>query len=135
MAPKIAISGLICYYPMMVNMTRGLRDVAPEQMELMRVLCATPREIFTQVRLQNSIPYMFAALKVTASTSVIGAVVGEWVGATQGLGAVIIDSTVHYESPMLYAAVVVGSAFSAVFFFLVTSLEKFLLKWKVERDG
>ena len=63
MEPKIAIAAIICFFPTLVNMTRGLRDVQPEQLELMRVLSATPREVFFRIRVPNALPYLFSALQ------------------------------------------------------------------------
>ncbi|HSS84979.1 MAG TPA: ABC transporter permease, partial [Reyranella sp.] len=85
MEPKIAIAAIICFFPTLVNMTRGLRDVRSEQLELMRVLSATPREVFMRIRVPNALPYLFSALKIAASTAVIGAIVGEWIGSTKGI--------------------------------------------------
>ena len=131
MEPKIAIAALICFFPTLVNTTRGLRDVNPQQLELMHVLSASPREVFLKVRLRNSLPYLFSALKITASTAVIGAIVGEWIGANKGIGALIIQSTYNFDTPLLYATIVVGSCFSAAFFGLVVWLEGRFLKWNV----
>lgn len=133
MEPKIAIAALICFFPTLVNMTRGLRDVNPQQLELMHVLSASPREIFVKVRLRNSLPYLFSALKITASTAVIGAIVGEWIGANKGIGALIIQSTYNFDTPLLYATIVVGSCFSAAFFGVIVWLEGRFLKWNVAR--
>ncbi|MFL5240136.1 MAG: ABC transporter permease [Rhizomicrobium sp.] len=77
MEPKIAIAALICFFPTLVNMVRGLESVNPQAMELMRVLSASKREVFFKLRLYNSLPYLFSALKIAASTAVIGAIVGE----------------------------------------------------------
>lgn len=132
MEPKIAIAAIICFFPTLVNMTRGLRDVSPQQMELMHVLSASQREIFLKVRLKNSLPYLFSALKIAASTSVIGAIVGEWIGATQGIGALIIQATYNFDSPLLYATIVVGSVFSGTFFAAISWAEGRFLKWNIE---
>ncbi|HYM31166.1 MAG TPA: ABC transporter permease [Candidatus Cybelea sp.] len=129
MSPKIAIAALVCFFPTLVNMTRGLRDVSKEQLELMRILSASPREVFFKLRTYNALPYLFSALKIAASTAVIGAIVGEWIGSTTGIGALIISSTYNYDSPMLYATVVVGSTFSALFFSVISLLERRVLKW------
>ena len=131
MSPKIAIAALICFFPTLVNMTRGLRDVSPEQLELMRILSASPREVFVKLRVYNALPYLFSALKIAASTAVIGAIVGEWIGSTLGIGALIIQSTYNYDSPMLYATIVVGSTFSALFFAVISLVERRVLKWHV----
>jgi NitT/TauT family transport system permease protein len=131
MEPKIAIAALICFFPTLVNMTRGLRDVNPQQLELMHVLSASPREVFIKVRLKNAMPYLFSALKIAASTAVIGAIVGEWIGSTVGIGALIIQATYSFDSPLLYATIVVGSVFSATFFAVISWAERHFLTWNV----
>lgn len=130
MEPKIAIAALICFFPTLVNMVRGLESVNPQAMELMRVLSASKREVFFKLRLQNSLPYLFSALKIAASTAVIGAIVGEWIGSTVGIGALIIQSMYAFDSAMLYATVIVGSTFSVCFFLAITLIERFTVRWK-----
>jgi NitT/TauT family transport system permease protein len=134
MAPKIAIAALVCFFPTLVNMTRGLRDVSTEQIELMHILSATPREVFIKLRVFNALPYLFSALKIAASTAVIGAIVGEWIGSTTGIGALIISATYNFDSPLLYATIVVGSTFAALFFGVITLIEHRVLKWHVARQ-
>ncbi|MBN9089970.1 MAG: ABC transporter permease [Reyranella sp.] len=129
MEPKIAIAAIICFFPTLVNMTRGLRDVRPEQLELMRILSATPREVFFRIRVPNALPYLFSALKIAASTAVIGAIVGEWIGSNVGIGALIIQATYNFDSPLLYATIVVGSTFSALFFGVISLAERSMLRW------
>ncbi len=132
---KVAIAALICFFPTLVNMTRGLRAVSPQQMELMRILSASPTEIFFKLRLKSSLPYLFSALKIAAATSVIGAIVGEWIGATTGIGALIIQATYNFDSALLYATIVVGSVFSAAFFGVISQAERYFLKWNVSQTG
>ena len=134
MSPKIAIAALVCFFPTLVNMTRGLRDVSTEQIELMHILSATPREVFLKLRVFNALPYLFSALKIAASTAVIGAIVGEWIGSTTGIGALIISATYNFDSPLLYATIVVGSTFAALFFGVITLVERRILKWHVTRQ-
>jgi NitT/TauT family transport system permease protein len=130
MEPKIAIAALICFFPTLVNMVRGLESVNPQAMELMRVLSASKTEVFFKLRLQNSLPYLFSALKIAASTAVIGAIVGEWIGSTVGIGALIIQSMYAFDSAMLYATVIVGSTFSVLFFVAITLIEQMVVRWK-----
>jgi NitT/TauT family transport system permease protein len=80
LAPKIAIAAIVCLFPTLVNMVRGLEAVSPQAMELMHVLSASKWEIYVKLRLPTSVPYLFSALKIAASTSVVGAIVGEWIG-------------------------------------------------------
>jgi NitT/TauT family transport system permease protein len=129
MEPKIAIAALICFFPTLVNMVRGLESVNPQAMELMRVLSASQWEIYFKLRLQNSIPYLFSALKIAASTAVIGSIVGEWIGSTVGIGALIIQATYAFDSALLYATVIVGSTFSVLFFLSITMIERLVVRW------
>ncbi|MCX7323004.1 MAG: ABC transporter permease [Hyphomicrobiales bacterium] len=130
MEPKIAIAALICFFPTLVNMVRGLESVNPQQLELMRVLSASKSETFFKLRLPNAVPYLFSALKIAASTAVIGAIVGEWIGSNTGIGALIIQSTYNFDSAMLYATVIVGSAFSVMFFLTITLIERLVVRWQ-----
>jgi NitT/TauT family transport system permease protein len=127
--PKIAIAAFICFFPTLVNMVRGFESVNPQAMELMRVLSASKSEVFFKLRLQNSMPYLFSALKIAASTSVIGAIVGEWIGTTTGIGALLIQAMYNFDSALLYATVVVGSCFSVCFFLVITVIERFVVRW------
>lgn len=135
MEPKIAIAALVCFFPTLVNMVRGLEAVNPQAMELMRVLSASTREVFFKIRVLNSLPYLFSALKIAASTAVIGAIVGEWIGSTDGIGALIIQATYNFDSALLYATVIVGSSFSVLFFFVIIIAERLIVRWKVPAVG
>lgn len=130
MEPKITIAALICFFPTLVNMVRGLEAVNPQSMDLFRVISASKTEIFFKLRLPNSLPYLFSALKIAASTSVIGAVVGEWIGSTQGIGALIIQATYNFDSALLYSAVLMSSVFSGLFFLAITFLERTVVRWQ-----
>jgi NitT/TauT family transport system permease protein len=127
--PKIAIAAFICFFPTLVNMVRGFESVNPQAMELMRVLSASKTEVFFKLRLQNSLPYLFSALKIAASTSVIGAIVGEWIGTTTGIGALLIQAMYNFDSALLYASVMVGSCFSVCFFLVISLIERLVVRW------
>lgn len=129
-APKIVIAGLICFFPTLVNMVRGLKSLQPQMIELMRVLSASKREVLFKVRMQASLPFLFAALKIASTTCVIGAIVGEWIGSNVGLGALIIDATYNFRSPLLYATVLMAAGMSVLFFTIVTLVEKMVLTWR-----
>ncbi|WP_432726195.1 ABC transporter permease [Variovorax sp. W6] len=130
--PKITIAALVCFFPTLVNMVRGLESVNPQAMELMRVLSASKTEIFFRLRLLNALPYLFSALRIAASMCVIGAVVGEWVGATVGIGAMILQATFNFDSPLLYAAIMMSATLSGLFFLLVALAEKLVIRWQPE---
>lgn len=126
---KVVIAALICFFPTLVNMVRGLQSVSPQALELARILSASKSEVFWKIRLPSSLPFLFSALKIAATTCVIGAIVGEWVGADLGLGALIIDSTFNFRSPLLYATVFLSSGLSVLLFAGVTIAEKLIVRW------
>jgi len=130
MEPKITIAALVCFFPTLVNTVRGLESVNPQAMELMRVLSASKTEIFFKLRLYNALPYLFSALRIAASMCVIGAVVGEWVGANVGVGAMIIQATFNFDSALLYSAIVMSASLSGAFFLAVTLVERWLIRWQ-----
>ena len=129
-APKIVIAALICFFPTLVNMVRGLQAVSPQMLELMRVLSASDREVLLKIRLQSSLPFLFAALKIASTTCVIGAIVGEWIGSNYGLGSLIIEATYNFRAPLLYATVILGAGLAVAFFVTTTLVERRVLKWK-----
>lgn len=128
--PKIAIAALVCFFPTLVNMVRGLDAANPQAMELMRVLSASKTEVFFKLRLYSALPYLFSALRIAASLAVIGAVVGEWIGATRGIGALIIQATYNFDSALLYSAIVMSAFLSGSFFLVIALLERWIVKWQ-----
>lgn len=126
---KVVIAALICFFPTLVNMVRGLQSVSPQALELARILSASKSEILWKIRLPSSLPFLFSALKIAATTCVIGAIVGEWVGADVGLGALIIDSTFNFRSSLLYATVFMSSGLSVLLFASVTIAERLIVRW------
>lgn len=131
--PKIAIAALVCFFPTLVNMVRGLDAANPQAVELMRVLSASKTEVFFKLRLQSSLPYLFSALRIAASLSVIGAVVGEWIGATRGIGALIIQATYNFDSALLYSAIVMSAFLSGSFFMVIALLERRVIRWQPQQ--
>jgi NitT/TauT family transport system permease protein len=126
---KVVIAALICFFPTLVNMVRGLEAVSPQALELARILSASKSEIFWKMRLPSSLPFLFSALRIAATTSVIGAIVGEWVGSDLGLGALILDSTFNFNSPLLYATVFLSSGLSVLLFAAVALAERLVIRW------
>ncbi|MFK7964049.1 MAG: ABC transporter permease [Burkholderiaceae bacterium] len=130
MTPKVIIAAVICFFPTLVNMIRGFKSVSSSELELMRILSANRREVFFKLRLRRSLPYLFSSLRIASTTCVIGAIVGEWVGANLGLGALIIQATFNYRSGLLYAAILVSSLLAITLFSIVVLLEKRYLRWQ-----
>ncbi|PBB21480.1 ABC transporter permease [Mesorhizobium sp. WSM4313] len=129
MTPKIVIAAVICFFPTLVNMIRGLDSASDNEHELFRVLSATHSEIFWSLRLPRALPMLFSSLRIASATAVIGAIVGEWIGSDKGLGALIIQATFNYQSDRLYAAIVLSSSLSIALFCLVVLTERRIIKY------
>lgn len=127
---KIVIAAIICLFPTLVNTIRGLESVSPSELELMRIMAASRREAFFRLRLPRSIPFLFSALRIACTTSVIGAIVSEWVGSEAGLGVLIIQSTFDYRTELLYAAIVTSSALALCMFGAVALVEQRFVRWR-----
>jgi len=129
MTPKIVIAAVICFFPTLVNMIRGLDSASSSEHELFRVLSATRWEVFWSLRLPRALPMLFSSLRIASATAVIGAIVGEWIGSDKGLGALIIQATFNYQSDRLYAAIVLSSSLSIALFALVVLVERRVIKY------
>ncbi|WP_421913416.1 ABC transporter permease [Mesorhizobium sp.] len=129
MTPKIVIAAVICFFPTLVNMIRGLDSASHNEHELFRVLSATRWEIFWGLRLPRALPMLFSSLRIASATAVIGAIVGEWIGSDKGLGALIIQATFNYQSDRLYAAIVLSSCLSIALFCAVVLVERRAIKY------
>ncbi|HIQ05907.1 MAG TPA: ABC transporter permease [Anaerolineae bacterium] len=127
--PKVVVVALVCFFPIAVNTADGLRGADPDFVALLRAMGASRWAIFTRVRVPSSLPSFFSGLKIAATYSVIGAVIGEWVGASKGLGIYMLRSSNAFRTAQLFAAIVVTSLLSIALFLLVSGLEHWLLPW------
>jgi len=127
---KITIAAVLCFFPVLVNTLRGLTSVDPESIELMRSYAARESSVFRRVRIPNSLPYVFTALKVASVLAMIGAVVGDYFGgSTQALGVVILSSVAlsHYE--VAWAAILVASVLGLAFYASISLVERYVVGW------
>jgi len=108
--PKLAIIALVCFFPVAVNTLDGLRAVDPALVRMMRTLDAGRWQILRRVEAPASLPYLFSGAKIAAAVAVIGAVFGEWSGANEGLGHLILISQGQLQTARVFAAVAVLSA-------------------------
>ena len=129
MEPKVVVAALICFFPTLVNAVRGFRAVDPQLVELMHVLSASKTEVFLRVRLQSALPYIFSALKISVTMCVLGAIVGEWIGANHGIGYLLIQSMYEFDTPRLFASILTASFIAITGFAIVSVLEKIVIRW------
>lgn len=126
---KIIIVVLISFYPIAVNTLDGLKAINPDMITMMRSLGASRWQIFTKLQIPTSLPYMFSGIKVGISISVIGAVIGEWVGASGGLGYLIKYSQPLFLTSRVFAAIFVLSIMGIGLFALAGLVERLMLPW------
>jgi NitT/TauT family transport system permease protein len=129
--PKILVAFLISFFPIVIDAAVGLRSMSPEMHDLARSMGATRMQVFTRFRLPTSLPYLFSGLKVAATLAIAGTVVGEFVGADQGLGYLLLVTNSNLETPMMFATIVALTVIGFVFYYIVELLENFLIPWHV----
>ena len=132
---KIAVAAVLCFFPVMVNTLRGLTSVRPSSIELMRSYAAGELTIFRKLRAPTALPFVFSALKVATVLAMIGAIVGEYFGGSQeALGIQIKNSAALFDFTTAWAAIMVASVLGIAFYAVVTTAERFALKWDPTRQ-
>ena len=125
---KVVIAALIAFFPLLENTVTGLKEVDPDKVELFHALDATRWQIFTKLRLPNAVPYLYAGLRVAIILSVVGAVVGEYVGANRGLGALIISAQGSMDTPLMFSVFVVLTLLGVALYKGMEYVERALLR-------
>lgn len=126
---KAVMSATICFFPIVVNLTRGLRDVPEDQIDLMKSLSANRTQLFLMVRVPNSLPYLFAALKIASTLSVVGAIVAEFAGANRGIGYVILVAALRIETPLLFCGILLASLLGVLLYYAFEFIESRVVFW------
>jgi NitT/TauT family transport system permease protein len=132
--PKVMITVLICLFPVLVNAVAGMRAVDPRMLDLMHSVNASRWQIFTKVEFPNAAPYIFAGLKVAITLAVVGAIVGEWLGANIGLGYRILAANAALRTDLLFAAIGVLSLIGILLFGLIALLERVMIPGRRQVD-
>lgn len=127
---KIVMSGLVAFFPVLVNAVDGLTSIDPEALDLMKSLSASRWQIFWKIRFPHSLPYLFSSLKIASSLAVVGAVIGEFTGATEGIGHLINTSSYYLDTDVMFAGIIMISLCGIAFFGIVAYLEKRLIFWR-----
>ena len=128
--PKVLITALITFFPVLVNLLAGLQAVEAAYLDTFRSWHASRAEIFWHLRIPQALPYLFAGLKVSGPLALIGAVVAEWTGASGGLGRVMWLAYANLNLPYLFAAVFVLSAAGMALYLLLNWLENKIIFWR-----
>ena len=127
--PNIVIGTTIAFFPMVVNTAVGLASADPEMLDLVRTLKASRWQVLRKIRFPNAVPYIFVGLKLNATMSVIGALVGEFVASERGLGSLIITGGVTMQTASIFASLVLISAMGLALYGVVVAVERIVAPW------
>ncbi|MGH2658630.1 MAG: ABC transporter permease, partial [Actinomycetota bacterium] len=129
--PKMAIAAVLVFFPVMINMLRGLTSVHPSSLELMRSYAAGEAATFRRVRIPSSLPFLFSGLKVASVLAMIGAVVSQYFGGLRStsLGLFIKERAALAFFPEAWAAIVVASVLGVAFYLAIVLVERSALRW------
>jgi NitT/TauT family transport system permease protein len=129
--PKIVISALISFFPILVSFTKGLKSLEPDLEDLLTVYQANKKEVFLRARIPGALPDFFAGLKSAVPYSVTGAIAAEFAGAYKGLGYLILGAQASYNTSLVFAAAFFLSCIGVGLFVTVRFIEKRIISWHV----
>jgi NitT/TauT family transport system permease protein len=129
--PKIAIVFLISFFPIVVSTVVGLKNVEADMIDLVRSMGANTLKIMLRVRGPSALPQMFAGFKIAICLSVVGAIVGEFVGSDRGLGYLLLTSTGTLDGTLVWSALFILIAIGMILFAIVSKLERLTIPWHV----
>jgi len=125
--PNMVIAFTICFFPILLTTARGLKEVEPELLDLVRALRATRWQIFAKIQLPNALPYVFSGMKIAVVLAVAGAIVGEFIGSAQGLGYLMLSVQGVLDTAGMFMAVILVSLIGVALYGLVILLERLVV--------
>lgn len=129
--PNTLMAFSIAVFPILLTTARGLREIEPELLDLVRSLRGSRWQLFTKIQLPGSLPYVFSGMKVAAVLAVAGAIVGEFLGSDRGLGYLMLQVQVTLDTPAMFMAVIIITLLGVLLYGLVLALER----WLVPKDA
>lgn len=125
--PNTLMAFSICVFPILLTTARGLREIEPELLDLVRSLKGSRWQLFTKIQLPGALPYIFSGMKVAAILAVAGAVVGEFLGSDKGLGYLMLQVQVTLDTPAMFMAVLLITLLGMLLYGMVLLLERLLV--------
>ncbi|WP_102693063.1 ABC transporter permease [Rummeliibacillus pycnus] len=132
MMPKLIVIGLVCFFPVVVAALDGFKNTPPELKYYMQMAGASKTQMFWKLELPNALPSLFSGLKISATYSVMGAVISEWLGAKQGIGVYMTLSQASFRTDHVFVAIFTIMFLSVLLFGLIRVFEKLFIKGKQE---
>ena len=129
-ASKVVMAAIIVFFAIVLNTLDGLKSADPDTVNLFRILRSTRWQILWKVRIPSALPFIFSGAKIGISISTIGAVIGEWVGASAGLGFLMLYANAQLQTSLVFAAIFCLTLLGLSLFALMTLLERFAMPWR-----
>jgi NitT/TauT family transport system permease protein len=129
MTSKVIMSAMLAFFPIMLNVQLGVRSVEAGQREVMRSLDATRWQTFRHLELKSTMPYVFAGMEVGIVFAIIGTIVGEYLGGSEGLGYLVVRTLNELNAPALFAVIILLSVLGLLLYFVVNGLKRFFIPW------
>ncbi|MEX2446507.1 MAG: ABC transporter permease [Dehalococcoidia bacterium] len=133
--PKMVVAALLTFFPMLVNAVTGLRSIDPQAHDVLRVLHASRWQVFWRLRVPSSLPYLFAALRVSVPLALIGAVVAEFLSGSVGMGQLILIANGQFDTASIFAAMFILAALGVSLTAVLSYLERRVLDWHESSRG
>ena len=127
MLPNTLMAFSICVFPILLTTARGLREVEPELLDLVRSLKGSRWQVFAKIQLPGALPFIFSGMKVAAILAVAGAIVGEFLGSDKGLGYLMLQVQVTLDTPAMFMAVILITLLGVLLYGIVLALERLLI--------
>lgn len=129
MTSKVIMAAMLAFFPIMLNVQLGVRSVDSGQRDVMRALNASRWQTFKHLELKTTLPYVLAGMEVGIVFAVIGTIVGEYLGGSEGLGYLVVRTLNELDAPALFAVIILLSVLGLLLYFVVNGLKRFFIPW------
>ena len=129
--PKIVVTFLISFFPVVISTVAGLRAIEPDMLDLVRSMGANPLKVLLKARLPTALPQMFSGIKIAVTSAVVGAIVAEFVGSDVGLGYLLLTSTASMDGSLVWSALLILVAMGVLLYVAIVQVERLAIPWHV----
>lgn len=129
---KVVLAATVAFFPILVNLMKGLIDFDSEEIELLSTFTNNEWHIFFKVRIPNSLPLLFAGLKIASSYAILGTIVAEFMGSQTGIGYIIKSSTYYSNTSLTFSAIIFSAMCGLLFYSLIAFIQRKLVFWEIE---
>ena len=129
--PKVLVSFIIAFFPVVISGVTGMRSVETEMLELIHSMRASSLQVFWKMRLPYALPHLFSGFKVAITFAIVGAVIGEWVGADKGLGYMLLWANANLDTVLLFSILASLTVIGVILYYSVVMMERLIIPWHV----